>query len=208
VSRRETLTQRAGKVFGTLRARVEFDRHFMHESSWSRLDDRTGVRSGTMQGYKFDRIDLKILTELQKNGRIPNTELAQLVGLSPAPCHRRVRDLEEVGIIEGYVALLNMPSVALKVDAFVSVRLDSAGMSRLGPFEEAVRKLPEVIECYCLSGDWDYILHVVVPDLDAFERFLRLHLAQLPGIGRIHSGFALRQVTRSTVLPLGHLVSQ
>jgi Lrp/AsnC family transcriptional regulator, leucine-responsive regulatory protein len=167
-----------------------------------------GVRTGTMHGYNFDRIDLKILMELQKNGRISNTELAQLVGLSPAPCHRRVRDLEEAGIIEGYVALLNMPSVALKVDAFVSVRLDSAGMARLGPFEEAVRKLPEVIECYCLSGDWDYLLHVVVPDLDAFERFLRLHLAQLPGIGRIHSGFALRQVTRSTVLPLRHLAPQ
>jgi Lrp/AsnC family transcriptional regulator, leucine-responsive regulatory protein len=208
VSRQEQPTHNHRTASDLSSPRLEFEARSTHESSWSRLEGRAGTRSGTMQGYKFDRIDLKILMELQKNGRIANTELAQLVGLSPAPCHRRVRDLEEAGIVEGYVALLNMRAVELNVDAFVSVQLDSAAMDRLEPFEDAVRKLPEVIECYCLSGDWDYLLHVVVPDLDAFERFLRLHLARLPGIGRIHSGFALRQVTRSTVLPLGHLAPQ
>lgn len=156
---------------------------------------------------KLDRVDLKILACLQKDGRMPNTELAQAVGLSPAPCHRRVRDLERRGVIQSYVALLDMDSIALRVNAFVSVQIETSGMNRLAPFEDAVRKLPEVIECYALTGDWDYLLHVVVPDLDAFERFLRLHLAALPGIGRIRSGFALRNVTRSTALPLLHLQS-
>ncbi len=155
-----------------------------------------------MQPQKFDKFDKAILNALQRSARISNVELAASVGLSPAPCLRRVKELEAAGVIEGYATILNRRAIGLGVNAFISVELHSAAMPALTKFETEVKKLPEVIEAYVLTGDWDYMLHVVSADLDAFEAFLRNHLSQIPGVARLRSSFALREVTRTTALPL------
>jgi Lrp/AsnC family transcriptional regulator, leucine-responsive regulatory protein len=150
-----------------------------------------------MPNLKLDRIDRKILALLQENGRQPNNELADQVGLSPSPCLRRVKALEEAGVISRYVALVDPASVDLPVNIFVSVSLDRQIEERIDAFE--------VLECYLMSGDADYLLRVVVPDLASYERFLKEHLTRIPGVAGIRSSFALKQVRYRTALPLGHL---
>lgn len=158
-----------------------------------------------MPKHPLDRIDRKILSALQEDGRLPNNELAERVGLSPSPCLRRVKALEEAGVIARYVALVDPASVDLPVNIFVSVSLERQVEARLDGFEAAVMARPEVLECYLMTGDADYLLRVVVPDLASYERFLKEHLTRIPGVASIRSSFALKQVRYRTALPLEHL---
>jgi Lrp/AsnC family transcriptional regulator, leucine-responsive regulatory protein len=153
----------------------------------------------------FDRIDRKILDTLQKNARISNVELAQGVGLSAAPCLRRVQGLEQAGVIEGYVGLVNMRKVMLGVEAFINVQLQGQGKNVMDPVEAAIRRFPQVLECYVMTGDWDYLLHVVAQDMDEIQSFLQDNLSQIPGVMRIKTSFAVRRVVKTTALPLDHL---
>ncbi|AWK89159.1 Lrp/AsnC family transcriptional regulator [Azospirillum thermophilum] len=154
---------------------------------------------------KLDRLDRRILTLLQEDGRQSNSELAGRVGLSPSPCLRRVKLLEEGGVISRYVALVDPVAVDLPVNVFVSVTLERQVEERLDSFEAAVMERPEVMECYLMTGEADYLLRVVVPDLASYERFLKDHLTRIPGVASIKSGFALKQVRYRTALPLDHL---
>ncbi len=150
----------------------------------------------------MDAIDLKILTLLQNDARITNSELAERVGLSPAPCLRRVRALEEDGVIRKHVTLLDPAAVKLGVTVFVQITLDLQVERRLEIFDRAIARQPEVLECYLMTGDSDYLLRVVVPDVAAYEHFLKTALTRLEGVASIKSSFALKQVKYSTVLPL------
>ena len=150
----------------------------------------------------LDAIDRRILTELQGNARISNAELAEAVGLSPSPCLRRVRALEAAGVIKGYAALLDAAEVGLPISVFVQVTLERQIERALEAFETAIQDRPEVMECYLMTGDADYLLRVVVSDLNAYERFLKEHLTRVSGVASIKSSFALNQVKYSTALPL------
>jgi len=151
---------------------------------------------------ELDAIDRRILARLQENARIANVDLAQAVGLSPSPCLRRVRDLVEKGIIRRFAALVDPKAVGLPVSVFVQVSLESQVEEALQVFEAAVASRPEVMECYLMTGDADYLLRVVVSDLAAYERFLMEHLTRVPGVSSIRSSFALKQVAYRTALPL------
>jgi Lrp/AsnC family leucine-responsive transcriptional regulator len=150
----------------------------------------------------LDEIDRKILRHLQEEARISNADLADRVGLSPAPCLRRVRSLEEGGVIRKYVTLLDPAAVNLGVTVFVQISLDLQVEDRLEIFERAVMRRPEVLECYLMTGDADYLVRVVVPDVAAYERFLKDTLTRIEGVAGIKSSFALKQVKYSTVLPV------
>lgn len=151
---------------------------------------------------KLDEIDFAVLRHLQEHARIPNVELADRVGLSPAPCLRRVQALERAGVIRKYVALVNPHAVSQDVTLFVQISLDLQIGGRLETFEKRIMQRPEVLECYLMTGDSDYLLRVVVPDVAAYERFLKEALTQIDGVVGIKSSFALRQVKYSTALPL------
>jgi Lrp/AsnC family leucine-responsive transcriptional regulator len=155
---------------------------------------------------QLDEIDLKILMRLQDEGRISNVDLADQVGLSPAPCLRRVRALERSGAIRRYVALVDPATVNLHVTVFVQITLDLQVEGRLEIFEQAILRRPEVLECYLMTGDADYLLRVVVSDVSAYERFLRDALTRIESAAGIKSSFALKQVKYSTALPLGSSV--
>ncbi|MDE2230359.1 MAG: Lrp/AsnC family transcriptional regulator [Alphaproteobacteria bacterium] len=156
-----------------------------------------------MRQEALDAIDRKILARLQDDARLTNVELAEAVGLSPSPCLRRVRELEESGIIRRYVALLDPAAVGLPVSVFVNVTLERQVESALERFEAAILKRPEVMECYLMTGDADYLLRVVTADLSAYERFLVEHLTRVSGVASIKSSFALKQVKYRTALPVG-----
>ncbi len=151
---------------------------------------------------KIDAIDLKILQELQNNGRLSNVELAGRVGLSPSPCLTRVRALEEAGVISRYVALLDPEKLEAKVSVFIQVSLERQSKKPLETFEKEMTRLPEVMECYLMSGDSDYLLRVVVPDTVALKDFILEKLTNIPGISTIRSGFALKLVKYKTALPV------
>ena len=150
----------------------------------------------------LDEIDIKILQHLQKRARISNVELADLVGLSPAPCLRRVRALEEAGVIREYVALVAPAQLNLGVIVFVRITLDLQVEGRLEIFEKAIMQRPEVLECYLTTGDADYLLRAVVADVAAYEQFLRDFLTRIESVAGIKSSFALKQVKYLTALPL------
>jgi len=154
---------------------------------------------------KLDAIDIKILGVLQDDASISNTELADRVGLSQSPCLRRVKALEDAKIIRKRVTLLDPRSIDLCVNVFVSVTLEKQVRERLQDFETEVLRRPEVLECYLMTGEADYLLRVVVQDLDAYERFLKNHLTRITGVASIKSSFALNQVQYRTALPLGHI---
>jgi len=149
----------------------------------------------------IDRIDRAILTALQKDGRLSNVQLAELVGLSESACLRRVRLLEQSGIIDRYVMLVDQGAIGKSGNVFVRVTLDGQQREKLFGFEEAISSVPEVMECYLMSGDVDYLLRVIVRDTNDY---LRLHtkLTGLPGVLRVQSSFALRTVLSKTELPL------
>jgi Lrp/AsnC family leucine-responsive transcriptional regulator len=150
----------------------------------------------------FDAIDVKILQELQKDARLTNAELSSRVNLSPSPCLVRVRALENAGIIERHVTLLNARAVGLGVSVFVRISLERQVESALEIFESAMLDLNEVMECYLMTGDSDYLLRVVVADVQELERFIIDRLTRIPGVASIRSSFALKQVKYKTELPL------
>jgi Lrp/AsnC family transcriptional regulator, leucine-responsive regulatory protein len=151
---------------------------------------------------ELDTTDWKILGLLQADARMSNVDLAAKVGLSPSPCLNRVRALEKEGYISRYVTLLDPLTVGLKVSVFIQVTLERQVESALEGFERAIRDRPEVMECYLMTGDADYLLRVVVPDLQAVEHFILSVLTRVPGVGNIKSSFALKQVKYQTALPL------
>ena len=155
-----------------------------------------------LRRHELDAIDRRILAALQENARIANTELAAAVGLSPAPCLRRVRALEEDGVIRKHVSLVNPGAVGLPVSVFVSISLERQVEEALKRFERVILARPEVMECYLMTGDADYLLRLVCADLAAYERFVLDHLTKVPGVSSIRSSFALKQVKYSTALPL------
>jgi Lrp/AsnC family leucine-responsive transcriptional regulator len=150
----------------------------------------------------MDTIDFRILERLQEDARSSNVELARAVNLSPSPCLARVRALERDGVIERYVTLLDAKKLGLTVSVLVQVTLEKQIEPALEAFEKAVRERPEVMECYLMTGDADYLLRVLVADVPAFERFILDFLSRVPGVGNIKSSFALKQVKYQTALPL------
>lgn len=158
-----------------------------------------------MPNFKLDRFDRKILETLQANGRLPNIDLAADIGLSPSPCSRRVRLLEESGVIKGYSAVLDQEKVGLGLTVFVGIKVERHREKEAEAFREAVSVLPEVVMAHLVSGESDFLLQVVVPDLRAYENFLTNTLLKLPGIRDIRSNFAIQTVKPQTPLPLLHL---
>ena len=151
---------------------------------------------------KLDRIDRTLLTELQRDGRISNRDLAERVHLSESACLRRVRALDEAGVIERYAAVVSQAKAGLPGNVFVSITLNRQEQGDLSAFEEAIRRVPEVMECYLMAGPQDYLLRVVVSDPSDFERVHSQHLTRLPGVARVQSSFALRTVRKSAELPV------
>lgn len=152
---------------------------------------------------ELDAIDRKILHHLQQDGRMSLADLADQVGLSPSPCLRRIRILEKAGVIARYAAVLNQQAVGLPVSVFISVKLEKQKQDALDRFAKTIARWPEVMECYLMTGPRDYWLRVVVPDLAAYESFLKEKLTRLDGVASIESSFALEQVKYSSVLPVG-----
>lgn len=150
----------------------------------------------------LDRSDRKILHELQNDGRLTNTALAARVNLSESACLRRTRNLESSGIIRGYVVLVDQARAGYPDDVLVQITLHSQQRDDLLAFEEAVRHVPEVMECYLMSGEADYLLRVIVRDAADYERVYSRHLTGLPGVSRVHSSFTLRTVVKKTELPI------
>ena len=142
----------------------------------------------------MDAIDLKILKALHRDGRLTHQELSAQVGLSPTPCARRIRHLERDGIIKGYGARINEAALGFEVSVFVSVRLDQQVDDRLRHFEHNVRTFPEVVDCWLMTGTFDYLLRIVVRDLHEFEHFLTGKLTKLPGVASLESSIPIRRV--------------
>ena len=150
----------------------------------------------------MNRFDRLILEALQRDGRISNKQLAQQVHLSESACLRRVRALEEHGMIERYVAIVSQSKAGMPGDVLVHIGLHREEQSELAAFEEAVRNIPEVMECYLMTGEFDYLLRVVVADMADFERIHKEELTRLPGVARVNSSVAIRTVLKRTALPL------
>lgn len=150
----------------------------------------------------LDETDLRILRVLQEDARITNVELAARVHLSPSPCLARVRALESAGVIKRHVSLLDPRKVGLGVSVFVQITLERQVERALEQFEQAIIDYDEVMECYLMTGDADYLIRIVVPDVEALERFIVQELTKLPGVANIRSSFALKQVKYKTALPL------
>ena len=150
---------------------------------------------------ELDRYDRAILRLLQQDARITNARLAEKVSLSESACLRRVRALEECGLIQGYTALIDQQKAGFPVNVFVNITLDRQSQAGLEAFESAVRRIPQVMECYLMTGEHDYLLRLVVADMTDFERIHSQHLTRLPSVARVHSSFAMRTVTRTASLP-------
>lgn len=154
-----------------------------------------------MRSPDLDSIDWNILSALQDDARLANVDLAEKVHLSPSPCLARVKTLEREGFISRYVTLLNPQAVGLGVSVFVQVRLEKQVEASLNTFEKAIAARQEVMECYLMTGSSDYLLRVVVSDLQEFQRFVT-DVSKIPGVGNIQSSVALKQVKYKTALPL------
>ncbi len=151
---------------------------------------------------KLDTIDLRILAELQTDGSLSNVELARRVHLSPSPCLARVKALEKAGVIARYVALANASALGLGLNVFINISLKSQAKESLADFERRIAEHDEVMECYLMSGDADYLIRVALADIGALERFIVEQLTPIPGIEKIRSSFTLKQVRYKTALPL------
>ncbi|MDC1527980.1 Lrp/AsnC family transcriptional regulator [Gammaproteobacteria bacterium] len=152
---------------------------------------------------QLDRTDKRILRELQSNGRMSNQELAEKVGLSPSPCLRRVKQLEDEGIIKGYVALVDPAKLGLKMMALIQIRMDRHTPERFEEFEKTIREYSQVMECILITGQTaDYQVKVIVEDMEQYQDFLLNRITPLPGVSDVHSSFILRQVVSSTALPI------
>jgi Lrp/AsnC family leucine-responsive transcriptional regulator len=155
---------------------------------------------------KLDRTDRRILLAMQDNGRISNLELAEKVGLSPTPCSRRVKRLEESGLIRQHVTLLNQSMLGLKLTAYIGISMDRHTPDRFETFEAEIADYPEVMECSVVTGQSsDYLLKAVVPDMEYYEQFLLGRLTRIAGVTGVHSSFELRRVVYRTELPLEHI---
>ena len=157
------------------------------------------------ESISLDRIDLRLLSLLQQEGRATNADLATQVNLSPSACLRRIQRLEAAGVIRGYAALVDPKAVGLGLQAFVRVQLEQHGQLGLDRFIEGVNHWDEVVACHALTGDMDYLLQVVVQDLEHFSRFLLDKLINATGVADVNSSFVLRTVKQTRSLPLGHL---
>jgi len=155
-----------------------------------------------MPKIEVDPVDLRILRELQQDAKLTNLELAARVHLSPSPCLARVRQLERRGLISRYVTLLDAASLGLGVSVFIQIRLEKQVERALDDFQAAMQRYPEVMECYLMSGDSDYMIRVVVGDVPTLERFIVDQLSKIPGVANIRSSFALKQVKYNTALPI------
>ena len=151
---------------------------------------------------KLDAVDLRILDALQDDGSLSNVELARRVHLSPSPCLARVKALEASGVISRYVALANAAALGLGLNVFISISLKAQNKESLADFERRIAEQQEVMECYLMTGDSDYLIRVAVADMAALERFILEQLTSIPGIEKIRSSFALKQVRYKTALPL------
>lgn len=155
---------------------------------------------------ELDKLDIRILQELQNNGTITNLELAEKIGLSPSPCARRVKQLQETGIIKGQATLLDASQLELKLTALIQISMDRHTPDRFEKFEATVRNYPEVVECLLITGQSaDYQLKVVVPDMEYYQAFLLNKITRIEGVSDVHSSFMLREVINTTRLPLEHL---
>jgi len=153
---------------------------------------------------ELDRYDRKILAVLQEDGRISNQDLADRIGLSPSPCLRRVRALEEGGILTGYRAVVDPKALGLALTALIYISMDRHTPERFDRFEAGVRDLPEVMECLLITGqDADYQLKVVVSDMDAYQELLLNRITRIPGVTGVHSSFVLRRVVDTAAVPVG-----
>jgi Lrp/AsnC family transcriptional regulator len=157
-------------------------------------------------GVELDAMDLKILSLLQADATMPIAEIGKAVGLSTTPCWRRIQKLDEAGVIRARVAILDPTKVNVGVTVFVSIKTDQHSLEWLERFHGAVADLPEIAEFYRMSGEIDYLMRVVVPDIAAYERFV-MDFTKITGIAQIRSSFALRAVKQGTALPLGHLAA-
>ena len=151
---------------------------------------------------KLDNLDLKILQELQQDGSLSNVELARRVHLSPSPCLARVKALQAAKVIDRYVAIASAAALGLGLNVFISISLRSQSKESLAEFERRIAEHDEVMECYLMSGDSDYLIRVAVADIGALEKFILEQLSPIPGIEKIRSSFALKQVRYKTALPL------
>ena len=155
---------------------------------------------------KLDRLDKRILGEIQRNGTITNLELAERIGLSPSPCARRVKQLEDAGIILDRVTLLDPKKLDLKLTALIQISMDRHTPDRFEKFEEQIRSYAEVAECLLITGQSaDYQLKVVVPDMEYYQEFLLNKITRIEGVTDVHSSFMLREVQNTTALPLDHI---
>lgn len=160
-----------------------------------------------MAQITLDKTDLKILQVLQENGRLTNVELSERVALSPSPCLRRLKQLEDAGIIRKYAALLSPVAIQLGLQAFIRVSIDKASEAR-EDFASAVQTWPEVLSCFALTGETDYLLHTFFTDMNAFSHFVLDTLLSHPGVQDAKSSFVLKEIKNTTALPLGHLQQQ
>jgi Lrp/AsnC family transcriptional regulator, leucine-responsive regulatory protein len=157
---------------------------------------------------RLDTTDLRILDELQRDGALSNVELAKRVHLSPSPCLARVKALEASGVIDRYVAIANATKLGLGLNVFISISLKSQSKQSLADFERRIAEHDEVMECYLMTGDSDYLIRVAVADIGALEKFILNQLSPIPGLEKIRSSFALKQVRYKTALPLPKFASQ
>ncbi len=155
---------------------------------------------------KIDAVDIRILNELQADGSLTNLELAKRVHLSPSPCLTRVKALENAGVIDRYVALVQPKSLGLNLSVFISISLKEQSKSALAAFEKSIADHDEIMECYLMTGDSDYLIRVAVADITALEKFILEQLTPIAGIEKIRSSFALKQVKYKTALPLPEMV--
>jgi Lrp/AsnC family transcriptional regulator, leucine-responsive regulatory protein len=149
----------------------------------------------------MDEKDRQILRELQKDGRLTNADLAERVNLSPSPCLRRLRMLEQSGVIEGYTAIVNHKAYGLPITVFIRIRLDHHSTEAAREFERRIRDIDEIIDCHLMTGDTDYLLKVVIESLDAYEAFIRTRIHPIPSIASINTSFAYGVVKQSRCLP-------
>jgi len=150
----------------------------------------------------MDAIDRKIIRALQQDARLTNQDLSTLVGLSASPCLRRVRKLEQDGILSGYTALVDQEKFGLPINVFVNIRLEKPSTKTIRAFEKAVEKIDAVVECYLMTGNRDYLLRVVSSDLKSYEHLVRDRLTTIPGVLSLESSFAFGQVKRTNMLPI------
>jgi Lrp/AsnC family transcriptional regulator, leucine-responsive regulatory protein len=157
------------------------------------------------ENVPLDSVDRRLLDLLQVEARLSNVALAERVHLSPSPCLRRVKALEQEGVIAGYRAMLDREAVGLGLTAFVEIKVEGHSEKLASDLEKAVAKMPEVVSCHLVSGAADFLLEVVVPDLRSYERLLLGSLLKLPGVADVRTNFAIRTVKAPSPLPLGHL---